>query len=66
MDSVKFGKDRKVREVNITYKVMIDDEPGWRHNVVIRPATQCIKLFEIENTTYAENMEEIRILAEQI
>ena len=63
---MKVSKDGKVREVNIAYKVMMDDELGWRHNVVVRPATQCIKLFEIEDTTYAENMEEIRILSEQI
>ena len=47
VDSVKVGKDSKLREINIAYEVMTEDEPGWRHNVVVRPATQCIKLFEI-------------------
>ena len=28
VDSVKIGKDGKVREVNISYKVMTDDKPG--------------------------------------
>ena len=63
---MKIGKDGKVREVNIAYKVMTEDEPGWRHNVVVRPATQCVKLFEIEDTSYAENMKDIRNLAKQI
>ena len=52
--------------MNIAYKIMTDDKPGWRHNVVVRPATECIKLFEIEDMSYTENIEEIRILTEQI
>ena len=46
--------------------MITDDEPGGRHNVVVRPATQCIKLFKMEDTPYAKNMKEIRLLAEQI
>ena len=53
---MKVGKDGRVREINFTYKAIIDDEPGWRHNFVVRPVTRCIKLFEIKDTTYAENM----------
>ena len=66
VDSVKLSRDGKVREINVTYKVITDDEPGWRHNVVMRPVTQCIKLFKMEDTPYAENMKEIKLLAEQI
>ena len=63
---MKVGKDERVREVNIAYKVIMDDEPGWRHNVGVRPVMQCIKLFEIKDMTHAEDMKEIKILAEQI
>ena len=38
VDSVKIGRDGKVREVNIAYKVMKDDSiSSWTHNVVTRP-----------------------------
>ena len=65
VDSVKIGRDGKIREVNIAYKIMKDDD-HWRHNVVTRPTREIIKLFEIEDTTFADDMKAVRKIAKQI
>ena len=64
VDTVKVGRDGKVREANVAYKIMKDD--GWTHNVVTRPVREIIKLFEIGDTTFAEEMKAVHKAARDI
>ena len=64
VDSIKVGRDGKVREVNIAYKILRDD--GWTHSVVTRPTRQIIKLFEIGDTTFADEMKAVHKAAKEI
>ena len=70
VEQVKEGKDGNVREIIVAYKILKDRQgdvdSGWRHNTVVRPVRECIKLFEIDETTFGDNMKEIREKAEQI
>ena len=67
VDSVKIGRDGKVREVNIAYKVMKDDSvSSWTHNVVTRPTRKVVKLFELEDTTFADDMRAVYNAAKEI
>jgi hypothetical protein len=43
-----------------------DVDSGWKHNTVVRPARECIKLFEIEETSFAKNMKDIKMKSEEI
>ena len=54
VDSVKLGRDGKVREVNVAYKIIKDEH--WSHNVVTRPAREIIKLFGLGDTNVAEDI----------
>ena len=56
VDSVKVGRDNKVREANIAYKVMKDNSNDWSHSVVTRPVREMIKLYEVGDTTFAQDM----------
>ena len=64
VDTVKIGRDVRVREANIAYKIMKKD--GWTHNVVTRPIREIIKLFEIGDTTFAEEMKAVHKAARDI
>ena len=61
---MKVGRDGNVREVNVAYKIMKDDH--WTHNVVTRPTRKIIKLFEIGDTTFAEDMKAVHKTAKRI
>ena len=56
VDSVKLSRDEKVREVNIAYKIMKEGIANWSHSIVTRPVREVIKLFEINDSTFAEEM----------
>ena len=56
VESVKVGRDGKVREINISYRVMKEDTNLWSHSVVTRPIRKVIKLFDIKDTTFSEDM----------
>ena len=56
VDSVKFGRDGKVREVNVAYKIIKEGLANWTHSVVTRPVREIIKLFEVNDTTFADEM----------
>ena len=49
------GKDGKVRNVGISYKVKSDDDDqvseGWKHSVVERPSRSVVKLCNVEDIT---------------
>ena len=66
VEDVKVGKDGCVREVRVAYKIMNEDTDGWRHATVVRPVRECIKLFELGDTSFMENMEDILKRAEDI
>ena len=64
VETVKFGRDDKVRELNVAYKIIKEDH--WTHNVVTRPVRQILKLFEIGDTTFAEDMKAVHRAAKEI
>ena len=66
VEDVKIGKDRRVREVLIAYKIMDEEEDSWRHSTVWRPVRECIKLFHMEDTTFMDDLREVRKKAEEI
>ena len=67
VDQVKIGKDGHVREIVVAYKVIEEDDvTNWRHSTVVRPVRECIKLLDIEDTTFAEDMEKIRLRAAEL
>ena len=66
VEDVKVGKDGCVREVLIAYKIMEEDENSWRHSTVWRPVRECLKLFHVDDTTFMDDMREIRVKAEEI
>ena len=55
-----------MREVLVAYKIMNEEAEDWRHATVWRPVRQCIKLFEIGDTSFIEDMKNIRRCAEEI
>ena len=65
VESVMKGRDSKVREVNVSYKVMKDDS-SWTHNVVTRPVRKIIKLFDVKDTTFADDMLAVQQAARKI
>ena len=66
VEQVYIGKDGFVRDVLVAYKIMEDDSNGWRHATVKRPVRECIKLFEMEDTDFLDNMKDIRERAKEI
>ena len=66
VDNVKTGRDGKVREANIAYKVLKDGENKWTHNVVTRPVRELVKLYEVGDTTFAEDMRKVYEAARNI
>ena len=56
VDNVKLGRDGKIREANIAYKILKENSDTWTHNVVTRPARELVKLYEIGDTTFSEDM----------
>ena len=64
IDSVKTGRDGKVREVYVSYKIMKDD--GWTHNTIRRPVRKIVKLFELKDTSFADEMKAVRLAAQDV
>ena len=64
VESVKVGRDNKVREVHVSYKILKDD--SWSHNVVKRPVRKIVKLFELKDTSFAEEMQAVQLAAKEI
>ena len=64
------GKDGKVRNVGISYKVKSDDDDqvseGWKHSVVERPSRSVVKLCNVEDTSLIEDMENAHKLAKKM
>ena len=73
VESVHTGRDGKVRSVQISYKIMIENDKKlyhedfeWRHSVVERPARAVVKLMNIEDTSLLENMAKVQDLVKKI
>ena len=66
VESVRLGRDDKVREVNVSHKIIKEGLSNWTHSVVTRPVREIIKLFEIKDTTFAEEMKAAHKAAELI
>ena len=66
IDSIKRGRDEKIREVNVAYKIFKEDSDEWRHNVVTRPVRELVKLFEVGDTTFAEDVASVQAAAREI
>ena len=64
VEVVKSGRDGKVREVSVAYKIVKDER--WSHSVVTRPAREIIKLFELNDTSFAEDMIAVQKAAKEI
>ena len=62
VEHIKLGRDGKVREVGIGYKIMKENDDGlnsdydtagtWSHNVVERPVRHVVRLMNIEGQTF--------------
>ena len=66
IDSVKVGTDDKIREVNIAYKILKEGRDEWNHSVVTRPVREIVKLYEIGDTTFAQEIAAVRKAAREI
>ena len=66
IDSIKRGRDEKIREVNVAYKIFKEDSDEWQHNVVTRPVRELVKLFEVGDTTFAEDVASVQAAAREI
>ena len=66
VDSVKLSRDNKAREVTIAYKIMKEGNNNWSHSIVTRPVREVIKLFEINDSTFAEEMKAAHVAAKDI
>ena len=66
VEFVKEGRDGKVREVGIAYKSQDLADNKWKHNVVQRPVRNVVKLWNIEDTSFLENMKEVQDLVKEI
>ena len=65
IEYVHTGRDGLVREVGIAYKNM-DEENGWSHSVVERPARAVCKLMNIEDTSIIDDIKSVQELAKEI
>ena len=59
VEFVVMSKDNKVRKVGISYK-QTNDEGEGEINVIERPARECVKLFNIEDSTLLDDMKAVR------
>ena len=59
------SKDKKVRKIGVSYK-QTNEEGEGEINVVERPARECVKLFNIEDTTLLDDIKAVREAAKQI
>ena len=66
VESVQIGRDGASRETNIAYKILKEDSDEWTHSVVTRATREIIKLFEIGDTTFADDMKAVHKAAKKI
>ena len=66
VEFVKDGRDGKVCEVGVAYKSQDLGDNKWKHNVVQRPVRSVVKLWNIEDTSFLENMKQVQDLVKEI
>ena len=66
VEFIKLSRDKKVREVGISYKSQDVGENNWKHNVVERPVRSVVKLWNIEDTDILETMKKVKDLVKEI
>ena len=67
VEEVKVGQDGLVREVNISYKDTEGDGPSdWMFRSVDRPVRNIVKLFNIEDTSLMDDINEVHKLCEEL
>ena len=65
VEGVTYSKDGKVRKVDVGYK--FDTESGSREfRVVERPARECVKIWNIEDTTLLDDIKAVREASQAI
>ena len=65
IEGVTYSKDGKVRKVDVGYK--FDTESGSREfRVVERPARECVKIWNIEDTTLLDDIRKVREASQAI
>ena len=66
VEEVKLGQDGYVREATISYKDVSSNEPDdWMYRTVVRPVRNMVKLFNVEDTTFMDDMNRIQRLAKE-
>lgn len=66
VESVKIGRDGASREATVAYKIIKENSDEWTHSVVTRATREIIKLFEVGDTTFAEDMKAVHKAAKKI
>ena len=67
VEKVKLGADGFVREVIVSYKDTSSENPDdWIHRAVRRPVRNVVKLFNIEETSFMEEIANAQKLAQEI
>ena len=57
------GEDNMVRKVGISYKQINIDTLDGEINVVERPVRECVRLFNIEDTSLLDDIQAVRVAA---
>ena len=60
------GEDNMVRKVGISYKQINIDTLDGEINVVERPVRECVRLFNIEDTSLLDDIQAVRVAAEKL
>ena len=62
---MNIGRDGKVRDVTVAYKILKDDG-SWSHSVVSRPTREIVKLFELKDTNFSDDLKAVQRAAHRI
>ena len=65
VENVNIGRDGKVRDVTVAYKILKDDG-SWSHSVVSRPTREIVKLFELKDTNFSDDLKAVQRAAHRI
>ena len=66
VEYIIMGNDNMVRKVGISYKQINMDTMEGEINVVERPVRECVRLFNIEDTSLLDDIQAVRAAAEKI
>lgn len=66
VEYIIMGEDNMVRKVGISYKQINIDTLDGEINVVERPVRECVRLFNIEDTSLLDDIQAVRVAAEKL